>query len=703
MPSPTSGADTYEAHGGPADAIVALVLCLLGASLAAAIIGGFWPAGWLPPGSESPRSAYDLRILKLMMLLEGGGIAALGLLVAWRGAWLRRVAAHRPLETRAGTTLVLLGFAHLAGVLFYLPPQQILSPEPVNTGAHLAHFYRIFTGHRILSDGWHTSGYDPYFLCGTPAGIALDPETRGDTLFAHALAFAGLGYATKVYILLVNGLLPLAIYAAGRILGLGRTASLLAAGLGILHWHWGRPYLGALRWAGMHSFLLACQLTLVGIACIVRFHDPDHRVRVLCCVGMLGVLLALGLVQPAGLLLLAPAMVVALALGQRRLRGRDRAAILLVLVLALAVHTTWLLPAARYGQVFGAPGVALQIASLGALVRLFLQPTSGLALAILILGAAGLLVWSRHDRLGAWSVGVTAIVWLLAPVVGPHVGALARVECARALVPLLLLLVLPTGMLAERAWRRVPPGTPSLLVVLGLVIAGTLPAFASVLDSRFYYVHRLHATLDTRFAELAAAIDATAPSDARLLFEPTVNARTPISNGIPLEALVPIHTRREVVGAPQPGTPFAVPMLEFGGGSLGGRRLEEWTGEELADYLERYDIGAVVAWAPLTRAFLTARQPLLESAGEIHGFEIFRCNRTWSRVSGGQARVRADYDRIEIFDVQGEELLVKFHWTPDLRAFPPLPLTRAPQPGDATGFFRLRPAGHTRLLVGRAP
>ena len=59
--------------------------------------------------------------------------------------------------------------------------------------------------------------------------------------------------------------------------------------------------------------------------------------------------------------------------------------------------------------------------------------------------------------------------------------------------------------------------------------------------------------------------------------------------------------------------------------------------------------------------------------------------------------------QLEIFDVQGEDLLVKFRWTPDLRAFPPLPLTRAPQPGDATGFFRLRPAGHTRLLVGRAP
>jgi hypothetical protein len=338
----------------------------------------------------------------------------------------------------------------------------------------------------------------------------------------------------------------------------------------------------------------------------------------------------------------------------------------------------------------------------GELVRIFALPTSGLALAILALGAAGLLVWSRLDRLRAWTVGVTAAVWLLASVVGPHLGALARIECARALVPLVLLLALPAGTLADRALRRVPPGTPALLVLLGLVIAGTLPAFASVLDSRFYYVHRLHATLDPRFAELATAIDAAAPSDARLLFEPTVNARTPISSGIPLEAILPIHTRREMVGAPQPGAPFAVPALDFGHGSLGGRRLEEWSETEFADFLARYDVGAVVAWSPRTRTRLAARTPLLESAGEIHGFEIFRCNRTWSRVSGGQAHVRADYDRIEITDVQGEELLLKFHWTPALRTFPEVPLERVPQPGDSQGFLRLQPAGHSRLLIGPA-
>jgi hypothetical protein len=392
-------------------------------------------------------------------------------------------------------------------------------------------------------------------------------------------------------------------------------------------------------------------------------------------------------------------VIVAPALGLRRLRRRDGAALLGLLLVAVAVHSIWWWPSVRHGPLAGAVP-ALRLASPWDVVRIFARPTSVLALAILGLGIAALGRWRRSDALAAWTVAATAAVWAIAATFGAWLGPLSRLECVRALVPLVLLAALPAGALLDRLARRVAPGTPALVSMLGLIVAFTLPPFASVLDSRFYYVHRLHAMLDPRFLEVAAAIDAAAPSDARVLFEATANARTPISNGIPLEALLPIHTRRELVGPPQPGIRYALPALEFGAGSLGGRAFVAWTKDDLAAYLERYDIGAAVAWSAHARAFLASCSPVLVQVGSVNGFEIYRSSRAWGRVARGEARVRTGYDRIEISDARGDEIVVKMHWTDDLRSTPQVQIERVALPGDSLGFVAVRPGGHARVLLG---
>lgn len=684
------------------DLVIALVLIVVGGACAGAIVGHAWPLSLLPPGSTIPAFRYDLRILKLMIVLEGGGLAGLGLLVAWRGAWLRRLARDRPLAARSGLALAAVAVSQLVSFLFVLPPQQILSAEPVNTGNHLAHYARIFADHRILADGWRLAGYDPFFLCGAPAGVAFDLETRGDALFTHLFAFFGLAYATKGYILLVHLALPFSVYAAGRIAGLARGTSVLAALVAVLQWSWGRPFVGALRWAGMHSFLFACQLALVGIACAVRLLDADHRVRAWSCAGLAAVLLVIGFVHPAGLLLLAPAVLLAVALGMSRLRGRDRAAVLLAALVAGVVHLSWIAPASRHGLLFGGAPVGLQLASLGETVRLLTRPSSGLALVILLAGGVGLARWRRAGTVRADTLAGTALVWFVAAAFGPHLGVLSRIECARALVPLVLLLGLPAAFLLDAALARARDGTPALLVLLGLVVAATLPAFASVLDSRFYYVHRLDATLDARFAHLAAAIDAAAPSEGRLLFEATVNARTPISTGIPLEALLPLYTGRELLGPPDPGAPFAQPALAFAGGSLGGRPLASWDDAAFASYLERYDVGAVVAWSPGARAFMATRSSILQPEGRVHGFDIYQATRRMDRLASGTARVHADYDRIDLGGIAGERLVLKYHWAPELIAMPARLVEPVAVPGDPAGFVGLQVLGASRIRIAPA-
>jgi hypothetical protein len=687
-----------ERRRGTRDVFVAGLALALGAGLVVSVLTHVWPQALLPASTGRPDYAYNIRLLKLLILVEGALLGALGLAVAWRGAWLRRLDGVEALDRHAGVALAVLVAAHAVALGFYFPPQQIVADQPVHTGSHAAHFYRIFAAHRLLDDGIHLWGYDPFFMAGYPAGAVFDPDTRGSELFTHAFSFIGLAYASKAYILLVQLGVPLFVYAAARLLGLGRGAAALATLLALVHWHWGRPFLGYLRWVGMHSYLLATLLAVLGTGLAVRFHDPDHRVRVQCWAGLVIVAAVIGFVHPEGLLLLAPGVVLAYGFGARRLRRRDHAALGIGLVLLVALHSTWIEPLVRQRHLLSPPAPGMQLHGAGDLLDLVRRPTSAPLAATLLLAGFGLWRLHRREPLAARTVAGATLWLLVVAALGAWLGPLRRLETARALVPATLLLVLPAGAALQTLLRVVQRPLGGTFVLLGLVVACSLPAFLSLVDTRFFYAHRLDATLPTHLTELLAGLDRLAPRDARMLFESTTppDAGT---DGMPLQALVPIYTRRELLGGPQPDMLPLQARFDFGAGALAGRPLADWSSAGFDTLLQRYNIGAAVAWSPAARAFLARQARSMTRVATLYGFDLYTVERPAGWLSGGTGRVRADYDRIELVDLQGDELVLKYHWIDGLQSTPPVPLERVAVPADPVGFIGVRPQGHTHLVL----
>jgi hypothetical protein len=687
-----------EPEPGVRDGLVAAAAVVVGVALVVPVLSHTWPPSLLPAPTGRLDWAFNVRLLKALLLLEGLGLVGLGLLIAARGGWARRLGGVAVLEAQPGVALALLCILHAAALVFFLPPQQIVSEQPVHTGSHAANYYRIFAAHRLLSDGGRLWGYDPFFMAGYPAGAVFDPDTRGSELFVHAFSFLGLPYASKAYILLVELAPPLLVFAAARLAGLRSGAALLAALLATVHWHWGRPFLGYLRWAGMHSYLLAAQLALLGTGLAVRFFDPDHRVRVLSWLGLVGVAALVGFVHPEGLLLLAPGVVLASALGWRRLRRRDTAALGLGLLLLVALHSTWIVPLVRYRHLLAPPTPGMQLHGPADFLEILLRPTSGLVGATLLLGAAGCWRLRRDLPLAAWALGGAGAGLLAVTAWGAQLGPLRRLETARSLVPASLLLAVPAGAALHAGLHRVQRATGGTLVLAALLVSGTAPAFLSLLDTGFFYAHRLDATLDGRATELLRRLDALAPRDARILFEST-SAEAAGTDGVALQALVPIYTRRELLGGPQPDMLPLQGRFDFAAGALAGRSLATWSAAEFAALLERYNVGAVVAWSPAARAFLAAQSGVLAPAATLHGFEIYTATRPSTYLLAGRGRVRADYNRLEVSEARGEELILKYHWTDGLQATPAVPIERAVVPDDPVGFIRVRPGGETRFVL----
>lgn len=688
-----------ERNSGVRDALVVLLFATLGAALVVTTVLRLWPLHLLPPDTHRPDYLYNLRLWKLMLLLEGCGLLVLAALAASRGVWLRQLGGVAVIEKHARVALGIVLFFHGAGILFFLPPQQILSPEPVHNGWHPTYFYRVFAAQQLLERSGTTWGYDPFVEAGTAGGLFREPDTGGDALFAAvATSVLGLPYVSKAYMLLVQMLVPIAVFAAARLLGLRRDSAFWAALAAAAYWAWGRPFLGAVRLAGMHSYQLTCLLGLVAAAAAVRFYDPDHRVRIRSYALAVGLAVLAGYVHPGGILQLLPVFAIAFATGMRRLRRRDHVALWLATALVLfLLWTAWRELLRNPGLVEVAAGET-GLHGPGDLLRVLLRPTSALATAVLVLGALGLWIWRRHAGLAAATLAGWVMVLGGVAAFGSRLPVFERVEPFRLVLPMVLACSLPAGDALRHVADFVQRIFGRPLALLATLVAITCLPFLAMLDARFFYVTRLDATLDPRFLELLEQVQATSSDEGRLLFESMQDLRNSFSPGAPLQALVPIYTRRELVGAPRQRFD-ARPGLDLGAGRLAGRPFASWSGAELAAFLERYAVTTVVAWSQEARGFLAAHADLLPPTAEVHGFQVYRRRVHASRVEVGRAQVRADYNRIEISEIEGEELVLRYHWMPGLRASPPVPVEHVPVPDDPVGFIRVRPQGHTRIVL----
>ena len=142
-----------------------LVAALLAALGTAAM---FWPASLLPASSGAPDHLHNLWILRTMLRLEAIALWILALL-AWRfPVALHRLGGDTVLDAHPGKTLAVLLVVHAAGVLLFLPPQQIASADPVHTGDHATHLYRAFAARALFHQAGSLSGFDPFVNAGTP-------------------------------------------------------------------------------------------------------------------------------------------------------------------------------------------------------------------------------------------------------------------------------------------------------------------------------------------------------------------------------------------------------------------------------------------------------------------------------------------------------------------------------------------------------
>jgi hypothetical protein len=520
---------------------------------------------------------------------------------------------------------------------------------------------------RLLSyNPWWNAGaleWEPV-RSGTPALVfplspllAVVPVER-----AYAWALPALGWLV----------LPLAVAAAARFLGVGPWGA-LAAGLIAL-----MPDQSLALWLEYHGvpgFLLATAMAPVTVALVHRLVEtPDPRLwhRTLVCA-----VFSVGIFWMLFGLMVAPALLLGLLAPGRPWRRRLGFALLLALLAAL--HAGWVIGFLRAydaGHVLWL-GERLDRGALGTTLR---ELGAGVNLShLLAVGGVLGLAWLGARPARRYLV-LTAGTLLLVALVGPLLNA--DLQFRRFLLPLALVLAIPAGHFVEVAGRaalRRLHGLDrhaALLALLLLVL--TLPLGTALLIRGRPAI----LAMPEHTRELAGWLRAHVAADERVLFAGRWGPHRPPFGG-------QLAYLQALTGKSLIADYYHYPI----GKTDEGRVPDAYRTDPaaFARYLTLYNVAFIVIrdndreWMPLLRALEGHAVPY-----RGQGVRVVSTNRAEGLLLRGCGTVELGFNRIRVTPCRaGEELVIRAHFIPGLRATPGAALEPHPI-GDGRAFLRLR-------------
>ncbi|NIM20768.1 MAG: hypothetical protein GTO51_11170 [Candidatus Latescibacteria bacterium] len=637
------------------------------------------------------------------VLLGGASfLAMVALLLTLRGG--------RLLRENGKLILVFLFGVHLTGVLFFFPPEDVLNNRPVLTLDHAVHYYQAARARDIFWDSMRLHGYDPNFMAGYPGGTIFDIDMKGAELWCSLLAFLGVARALKLFILLSHLSMVFTVFWGCRRLGYRYEESIFASLLLLAYWHWGRPYAGDFRFAGMFGFIFVTHLSfyLVGMFKTLLDGDPCKRFFI---IGPLAFF-----IHPTAAVLL-PIPFLALFLIRRlkvspgtvHLMWQRKVFVQVVIwcAIVLAVNAIWLVPFFRYLDIKLPSETFFQIRGVQGLAGVLLKPGNLPALIVIILSIIGFVRLIADRRLPEAIAPASAAAYLFfLSGYGVRLPGFSQMEPGRFVYSAMIFLtpLSGSGFLAifnglERAIK-----INRLLVfarAAALVVLFLCPAPLALLASRSYYKHTIGTTPRSEVEDLIDALNRHIDPSGRLMVEDGP-AWTYGDSHIP--SILPLLTGVQQIGGPYPFTFIEHHFATFQLDKTMGKPLDAMDPEELSAYVELYNVHWVVTATPAAKTVFS-RIHGFPSVWSSKHFVLWEVPGRSTFASEPGVSVRATYDTIHVAisadagQPAPDSILIRYHWDRGLVASPPARISPVWRLRDPVPFILLEPEGEADIRI----
>jgi hypothetical protein len=612
---------------------------------------------------------------------------------------------------------------HTVGILLLFEhPADLFTGRPILEQDYGLHAFHLHSLAAFWQEGGRLWGYNPAFMAGFPSNTIQDLSIKFFEIAALFLPGVEPDLAFKLLVVAAAAAVPWLAYLALRtFLGKGADDRLAALAAFLATACWWNSYSREMFFIGMVGFTTLCFLTPLLLALLYRLVAEEHspwRLRLAWAVvatiflplHQLGVVVA-GL--PAAIL-------VAWAIIRRRWSGLLWAAA--GLLPALAVNSPWLAVFLRHLGDNPPLGVADEVgvflsADPWTFVKDYLGSSlyftfrislfeKGLRIALLVTSLAGLATLARGGRKAvAATLGGGVLSMFLLTYFGSLSSLFSWMQPLRFKVMLdayLTLCAVPAVGSIIAAGRGARPGAYAAPGILGL---GLVALAVNLVQTEASGFMRLRTTVPPRARLVAEWVAREAPAGGRLLFEESGDESGFVHEGIYLSAFLPRWTGRELIGGPANLYLDRHHVAHFCSGRLLNRDMAGFSDDELRAIFRVYNIGAVIAFHPDSVARLLAVPGLVTVARQEGPLTFMKARQPLGWLAEGEGHAVAGPNVIRCDHVQGDHVVLKYHWVEGLRATPPAAIEPVRLlADDPIPFIRVnRPPPQFTLSVGNQP
>ena len=578
-----------------------------------------------------------------------------------------------------------LGLASL-----FVPITGLFNNQPIIEQDWGLHFHHL----KSMEAFWYQDrtfwGYNPFFMAGYPSNTIQDLSIKLFEFAALGLAPLGLTPVQwfKILAFLAIAVVPWLMFFAARNLFFDRdnvknSAALVAAFLGTVYWWNSLPR--EMFFYGMVGYAPAAYASVLGVAFLYRIANnpslwsPAH-------LGWLILALVIPPLHVQSIVIFLPALAALLTV-QRNVFHRN----LLIwtvgaAALSILINLPWLVAAFDHRSDDIAATIVAQLPlftsiDLFTFLKDYLGPTGywtfrpsslekGFRLMLLLLGSWGTWKLLRSDNQSAGVMLASAwIILFLVAYFGSLIPLVKSWQPLRFKVPLDLFLALAASYLvADGLARR---SLTTKFNVLPIIAACGLLAFLfNLIATEARAKMLLRTQLRPELTAIVEWIEKETPAEGRVLFEESGDETGFVYDGTYLSSFIPHRTARELIGGPINLYNDRHHYAEFHSGKLLKKDIQNLTDDAIRNYFRLYNIGAVVAFHPASVQRLQSMPGFVTLEQQLGPVHLMRVNQPLSWFVQGEGKVKAGLNRLELSELKGKEIVLKYHWTKGLSASP---------------------------------
>jgi len=611
------------------------------------------------------------------------------------------------------TSLIIVGgifLLHSLGLAaLFVPLTGLFNNQPIIEQDWGLHFHHL----KSMEAFWHQDrafwGYNPLFMAGYPSNTIQDLSIKLFEFLALILSIVALTPLQwfKILAFLSMAGVPWLMYFATRNLFFDRDdiksgAALVAALLGTAYWWNSLPR--EMFFYGMLGYAPASYTSVLGVALLYRIANnpslwsPAH-------LGWLILALVIPPLHVQSIVIFLPPIVALLAV-QRNVFHRN---LLIWTVGAVAfsilANLPWLAPAFDHRSDDVSSAIVDQLPLFTSVdpftfLKDYLGPAGywtfrpsfsekGFRLTLLLLGSWGTwkLVRSENRTAGVMLASACIVLFLLA-YFGSLIPFVRSWQPLRFKVPLDLFLALAASyILADGLARR--SLTPRSYVLPSIVACGLLAFLFNLFETETRAKMLLRTQLRPELTAILEWIKKDTPPEGRVLFEESGDETGFVYDGTYLSSFIPHWSGRELIGGPINLYNDRHHFAEFHSGKLLKKDVQTLSDDEIRNYFRLYNIGAVVAFHPASIQRIQAVPGLVTLDRQIGPVHLMKVNQPLTWFLQGEGGLKTSLNRLDLSELRGKEIVLKYHWTPGLSPSPRAKIVPVKLSDDPIPFIKI--------------